>query len=291
MAAISSATRHVPDTLKRTVRSTWGVFGQATRRTRVLPTFLIVGAQRCGTTSLFKALIQHPHVVGPVLRKGVHYFDTSYDRGEDWYRGHFPTRAATRARGDRPRVEVGESSPYYLFHPLAAERIARDLPGVRVIVLLRDPVERAYSAHSHERARGFESEPFERALELEEERLAGEEARLRADPDAYSHSHQHHAYLGRGRYVEQLLRLEEHVGRDRMLVMDSESFFTTPEPLFTEVERFLGIPHADGIRFDRHNARPRADMPDALRQRLVSYFTEPDARLAAWWGRTPSWRA
>ncbi|ASU86074.1 sulfotransferase [Nocardiopsis gilva YIM 90087] len=267
------------------------MFGQATRRTRVLPTFLIVGAQRCGTTSLFKALAQHPHVVGPVLRKGVHYFDTAYERGGDWYRGHFPTRGATRARGDRPRVEVGESSPYYLFHPLAAERIARDLPGVKVIVLLRDPVERAYSAHSHERARGFESETFERAVALEEERLAGEEARLRADPTAYSHSHQHHAYLARGRYAQQLLRLEEQLGRDRMHVMESEDFFATPEPLFAEVERFLGIPHAHGVRFDRHNARPRAEMPESLRRRLTDYFAKADEQLAVWWGRTPSWRA
>ena len=68
---------------------------------------------------------------------------------------------------------TGESSPYYLFHPLAAERIARDLPDVRLVVLLRDPVERAYSAYTHERARGFETETFARALELEPERLAG----------------------------------------------------------------------------------------------------------------------
>ena len=67
-----------------------------------------------------------------------------------------------------------ESSPYYLFHPLSAERIARDLPGVKVLVLVRDPVERAYSAHAHELARGYETEQFERALELEEERLRGE---------------------------------------------------------------------------------------------------------------------
>ncbi|WP_184080524.1 sulfotransferase family protein [Nocardiopsis mwathae] len=281
----------MPDAVKRSVRSTWGVFGQATRTARALPTFLIVGAQRCGTTSLFKALVQHPQVAGPVLRKGVHYFDTAYGRGAGWYRGHFPTRAATRARGGRPRIEVGESSPYYLFHPLAAERIARDLPGVKVIVLLRDPVERAYSAHSHERARGFETAAFERALDLEEERLAGEEARLRADPGARSHAHQHHGYLARGRYALQLLRLEEHLGRDRMHVMESEDFFATPEPVFAEVERFLGIPHADGIRFDRHNARPRADMSEALRRRLTDYFARADEQLAAWWGRTPSWRA
>ncbi|MFC7326713.1 sulfotransferase domain-containing protein [Marinactinospora rubrisoli] len=267
-------------------------FGQCTRGLRVLPTFLIAGAQRCGTTSLFKALTQHPAVLGPVLRKGVHYFDVGHHRGLDWYRGHFPLAMRTRRRRGAPPapVQVGESSPYYLFHPLAAERIARELPEVRVIVTLRDPVQRAYSAHVHERARGFETEPFERALELEQDRLAGTEERLRADPTAVSHSHRHHGYLARGRYAEQLERLEKHLGRDRLYVVDSGDLFTDPEPVFAEVELFLGLPHRPDIRFERHNARPRADMDPALRARLEEYFAPHDERLAAWWGRTPSWR-
>ncbi|GAB3207530.1 sulfotransferase family protein [Marinactinospora thermotolerans] len=283
-----SATLSIPPAigapLQRTARSASGLFGQATRSMRVLPTFLIVGAQRCGTTSLFKALLQHPDVLGPTLRKGVHYFDTGYDRGSAWYRGHFPTRSRARDR------QVGESSPYYMFHPLAAERIARGLPGIKVIVALRDPVERAYSAHVHESARGFETEPFERALELEEERLRGEEERLRAEPWAYSHSHQHHGYLARGRYADQLARLEKHLGRGRMHVVDSEEFFERPEETFARIEDFLGLPHHSDIRFERHNARPRAGMDPVLRARLTEYFEPHDERLAHWWGRTPSWR-
>src|SRR5262245_30067681 len=125
--------------------------GHRTAARRVLPTMLIVGAQRCGTTTLFKALSQHKSFVGPTLRKGVHYFDLNHDRPLDWYRAHFPTKASIDALQQRTGsgAVVGESSPYYLWHPLAAERIAHDLPGVRVIVLLRDPVERAYSAHAH----------------------------------------------------------------------------------------------------------------------------------------------
>ena len=114
-----------------------------------------------------------------------------------------------------------ESSPYYLFHPLAAARISRDLPGVKLVVLVRDPVERAYSAHAHELARGFETEPFERALDLEEARLAGQAEKIIADPGYHSHSHQHHGYRARGRYADQLERLAQLVGRDRVHVVDS----------------------------------------------------------------------
>jgi hypothetical protein len=258
----------------------------------MLPAFLIVGAQRCGTTSLYKSLVQHPGVLSAVLHKGVHYFDTGYANGPDWYRGHFPLAATAKLVERRlgfPPI-TGESSPYYMFHPLAAERIARMLPDVRLLVALRDPVERAYSAHSHELARGFETEPFERAVELEEQRLAGEAEKMLADPGYRSFSHQHHGYLARGRYIEQLERLEQVFGRDRIHVVDSATFFAQPEKAYAEVLAFLGLPAWSGAKFDQHNARSRSPMPDSLRRRLQDHFQPYDERLALWLGAPPSWR-
>ena len=266
--------------------------GRLTSGARMLPSFLIVGAQRCGTTSMFKALVQHPNVLRPPLRKGIHYFDTDYRRGLSWYRAHFPLRSSAKrvqqATG-APAV-TGESSPYYMFHPLCGRRIAADLPGVKLLVLLRDPVERAYSAHAHERARGFETEPFERALELEDERLAGQEDRLRADPAGYSHAHQHNAYLARGHYIDQLEALERLFGRDRLHVVDSQDFFAEPEQEFEQVRTFLELPGDATIEFERHNARPRPPMPAALLDRLDAHFLPYDERLADWLGQVPSWR-
>lgn len=247
----------------------------------MLPGFLIGGAQRCGTTSLYRALSQHPDVRKAVLHKGVHFFDMNYDKGMGWYRAHFPLRASGL---------TFESSPYYLFHPLAADRIARDLPDVRLLVLVRDPVERAYSAHAHELARGFETEPFERALELEPLRLRGEAERIVADPGYLSHSHQHHAYLARGRYVEQLDRIEAIIGAQRIHVIDSGDFFTDPEPVYHGVLEFLGLPDQDNPPFERHNSRPRAPMPQSLRSRLSDHFAPFDEQLTRWLGTTPSWR-
>lgn len=279
--------------LRELARATARTTGRLTAPARMTPSFLIVGAQRCGTTSMYKTLSQHPMVLPAVLHKGAHYFDTGYDRGSAWYRGHFPlqvtARRVQRETGTPPIT--GESSPYYLFHPLAGQRIATDLPGVRLLVLLRDPVERAYSAHTHETARGFETEPFERALELEPVRLAGEEAKLVADPAYQSYSHQHHAYVTRGRYADQLRRLEALFGRDRLHVVDSQRFFTDPEPVFAEVVDFLGIGAASGIAFEKHNARPRAPMPDSVRSALEDQLADSDAELETWLGAPPSWRA
>ncbi|MFG1703841.1 sulfotransferase [Nonomuraea sp. M3C6] len=279
---------------KRPVLSFSRATGRLTSRARMLPSFLIAGAQRCGTTSLYRALAQHPLLLKPVLHKGVHYFDVGYSRGSSWYQGHFPLRLSAALLGHRygTRALAFESSPYYLFHPLAGERIAADLPGVRLIVLVRDPVERACSAHAHELARGFETESlFEYAVELESQRLAGAEELLRDSPFARHHSHRHHAYLARGRYAEQLDRLEPLIGRERILVLDSHRFFTEPEAVYDRVLEFLGVPQLGYPVFERYNRRalPRR-VPRVLGDALRDHFEAYDARLVRWLGEVPSWR-
>jgi len=276
--------------VRRRIRSSADASIEITAPARMWPDFLIVGAQRCGTTSLFKTLVQHPMVARPFLRKGVHFFDLHYDRGPRWYRGHFPLSATSRARRRGLRPLTGESSPYYMFHPSAPGRIAADLREVRLLILLRDPVERAYSAWSHEHARGFETLSFEDAIDLEPERLAGERERMLHDVRYSSSAWQHNAYVTRGQYIDQLEHLESVITRDRLLVLDSGDFFTDPAPVFEEVVAFLGLPPGPGVSFEQHNARSRAPMTETVRRRLDAHFAPYDHKLAHWWGRTPSWR-
>jgi hypothetical protein len=275
-----------PAAVKAVGRRATRATGRLTADLRLAPVFLIVGAQRAGTTSLFRALAAHPRVTPPLFHKGVHYFDINYERGASWYAGHFPLRRPSR---DRPPL-TGEASPYYMHHPHAPERIFRDLPGVRLLVLLRDPVERAYSAHRHELARGFETVDFEAALDLEPERLRGEEQRLREDQSYRSLSHQHHAYAGRGYYAEQLTRLFAIFGRDQVLVLDSDAFFTTPEDEYARVLSFLGMPAWHPSTFERANARPRSPMRRSTRQRLEEHFAPHDEALSRLLGEVPRWR-
>jgi len=263
-----------------------------TQQWRLEPSFLIVGAQRCGTTSMFNALAQHPAVVPPLFHKGVHYFDVDFARGARWYRGHFPTRAWAAHRAvaaGRPPV-TGESSPYYMHHPLAAGRLAAALPEVRLIVLMRDPIERAWSAYKHESARGYEDQPFEVALDLEPSRLDGEVERLVADPSYRSHSHQHQAYVTRGRYADQIRRLHRHVDADRVLLVESERFFADPAPTYLSVLDFLGLPRWTPPSFPQMNSRPGAAMATSTRRWLTQQFEEPDAQLAELLGSAPAWR-
>ncbi len=270
----------VPDGGKDALKSLQRKWALASAPLRVLPDFLIIGAQRCGTTSLYRYLTQHPGVASVTWGKGAHFFDTSYANGVTWYRSHFPTRAYVRllARRGTPAA-VGEASPYYLFHPLVPTRAAELLPDVRAIVLLRDPVARAYSHHSHEVARGFERLSFEEAIEREPERLAGEVERMRADAAYTSFAHQHHSYLSRGRYAEQLERWYAVVPRERVLVLESERFFADPDVGYRAVLEFLGLTPHSLREYETFNPRRYEPLRPETERRLREYFAAPNARL------------
>lgn len=262
-----------------------------TARLRVMPDYLVVGAQRAGTTSLHRFLTQSSAVVPPPLSKGVHWFDVNYHHGPKWYRSHFPLRrsleiATTKSSGN---AVTGEASPYYLFHPAVPSRIAEHLPNVRIIAILRDPVQRAWSQYHHEFARGFETLPFIEAIRAEETRLAGEAERLLKDETARSLTHQHHSYVSRGRYAEQLRRLFAVVDSSRVMVIDSEDLRTDPQGVCDDVAAFLQIPAWHLGEQTSHNARRYESMPKEVVESLRKRFTGPDEQLVELLGRRFSW--
>jgi hypothetical protein len=285
-------TRRVRDkvpAVARALRALYIAWAQLTARWRMTPDFIIVGAQRSGTTTLFRVLNEHPNVVRPTFSKGIAYFDLNYHRGMRWYRAHFPLRFVARLKTRGPAYTF-ESVGYYMFHPLAAERIARDLPGVKLVVMVREPVERAYSAHRHELVRGFETEEFEAAVALEEDRTAGEAERIVADPSYSSHALRHQAYLARSRYAEQIQRLVDLVGEDRVHVVDADRFFNEPAEEYALLNEWLGLPAWVPENVEKWNARARDPLSPELRERLTEYFRPHDEELARLMGRTPWWR-
>ena len=278
----------VPSVLQPVARNVLLGLGAVTRRWRMNPSFIVIGGQRCGTTTVFKALAEHPQVRRPPVDKGTDYFSLYYSRGEDWYRGRMPMVARPARR--HVRSVAFEACTYYMFHPVAIERIARDLPDVKLVAMLRDPVERAYSAYKHELARGFETErDFTRALELEDERLSGEEERMRADVDYQSLAHRHHAYRHRGQFAEQLGRVYERFPTAQVHVIESESFFADPYAVYRGLVTFLELDPWVPDHIDQHNARPGSAMPEQARAFLTEHYREHDAALAELLGRRPAW--
>lgn len=255
---------------KRTLR-TWGT---ATAALRPLPDFLVVGAKRGGTTSFVDWLRAHPGVLGlfprPEQLKGLYFFDEQFGRGAHWYRSHFPTtatRAAMTRRLGHP-VVTGEGSPYYLFHPLAPGRAAATVPDAQIIVLLRDPVERAFSHWKERRRNRTEPLDFPAAIEAETARLAGEEARLVADPTAVSFAHRHCSYLAQGTYAPMLERWFSAFGRDRVWVQASEDVFAAPQDALDVVFERLGLPGHRLEHPEARNGEPSRDLDPGLRAEL-----------------------
>jgi hypothetical protein len=274
----------IREIVKRPLRRLRADYRELTGPLRGLPSLLILGAQRSGSTSLFNYLVQHPDVLPP-LGKEIHYFDLHYQRGLNWYRGRFPY--AHRLGGGTLTLDA---SPYYLLHPLAPERAARLVPGAKLVALLRNPVERALSHYQHEVRGGRESLPFERAIEQEAERLSGEEERLRSDPTYYSFNHHRYSYVRRGRYLEQLRRWVEHFPRSQLLVLQSERLFADPVGATATVHEFLGVrPHRlEHYKPFLHGAYDRA-MPAGVRTRLVEYFEPHNRELYDWLGKEFDW--
>ena len=262
--------------------------GRRVRGAGSLPGFVVIGVQRGGTTTLFATLRRHP-AVGDPLRKEIHYFDSAYARPLGWYRSFFPSVQAMRHRGERV---TGEASPSYVFHPLVPERVAETLPGARFIVMLRDPVARAWSHHSHQTALGNETLSFEEAIDAEEARLVGEQERIASDPSFAATRFRRVSYLARGDYAPQLERWFSAVGKDRLLVLVSEEFFADPLMSFRGVERFLDLPHWENVGPITARYAPGLatnEMSDETRERLRSSFAPKIRRTEELLGRELPW--
>jgi hypothetical protein len=257
---------------------------------RLLPDFIIISVERGGTTSLYRYITAHP-CVDPAFRKEVHYFDLNFTRGLSWYRAHFPTRwrAAWVSSRRRHRLLTGEASPYYLYHPWVPERVRETLPEVRLIALLRNPVERAYSHYQMNRRQGKEPLSFEEAIGSEEERLRGEYERLVRDATYYSDNHYNFGYLSRGVYVDPLTRWRERFPAERLLVLRSEDLYLDPRETLLQVNRFLGLPEWEPARFEAYNQKPYSEIDPKTRQRLLDYFEPHNRRLYQYLGRDFGW--
>jgi len=245
------------------------------------PDFLIIGAQKSGTTSLLNYLRGHPNVAAP--RRGeMKYFDVEWSRGVHWYAKHFPSspRIAMRERSRGP-IAVGEKTPTYLFYPAAPARCHALLPDAKLIALLREPVDRAVSQYQHNHRRGRETTTFEDALTRERDHLREEFAR-HAVPDGSDDLRlMQWSYLARGRYAEQLERWLAFYPRERVLVLRAEDLFHHPAATFSRVVKFIGLPAWAPDQFEKHNPGGKYDpISPRTRAELREYFEPHNARLA-----------
>jgi hypothetical protein len=261
-----------------------------TARIRVLPDFLVIGAQRSGTTSLQRYLIQHP-CIAAAFRKEVHFFDRNLRKDITWYREHFPSRIYKYYVTTilRRQFMTGEATASYLFYPHAPRLISETLPGIKLIALLRNPVDRAYSHYQHEVGLKYETLSFDDAINQEPQRLDGERERIVADKRYDSYNYDHYSYLSRGLYVDQLKDWMALFPKEQMLILRSEDFFAEPGRILQQVFQFLELPAWALPQYKPYNAREYTTMDAATRNRLSRYFEPHNRRLHDLLGRDFAW--
>jgi hypothetical protein len=258
---------------------------------RLRPTFLVLGAQKSGTTALYHYLLAHEEAFCARIKE-VNFFDNNYGLGTGWYLSHFPPVwkgiRVRRRLGCRPAI--GEFSPSYVLDPRVPARVHRFDPSMKLVVLLRDPVERAYSHYLHEVRRGHESLAFQEAIERESERISEEFERMLLDPHYGSPSYRQFSYLARGRYREQLERWLAVFPRSQMLFVESGSFRTDTAARMRELCRFLGIPEPHGAVYAPIGLTKYVEpLAASTRLWLARYFEPYNLSLYELLGRDFGW--
>ncbi len=263
---------------------------------RTLPDALVIGGQRCGTSSLYKYLSRHPNVA-PSLRKEIEYFSTDYDKGERWYRAHFPWKLRrTLARLRKRPFLTFEATPDYLLDPRAPARARALVPNAKLIVMLREPSERAVSHYHHSVRHGLEDLDLPAALAAEDSRLEGEPERTAADPTTKALPLRRFSYVMRGRYAEQLERWLEHYPRDQVLAIRFDEFTARPTETFERILDFLDLPVWHPPEFRNYSYVGSAEgtykkAPEDVADYLADRFEKPNAALVDLLGEEFRWDA
>jgi hypothetical protein len=238
-----------------------------------LPTFLIIGAGKSGTTYLYDRLTEHPLIYRSFVKE-PHFFRHNYSKGVRWYRAHFFSPAWNSTQG----AITGEASGA-MFYPHAPRRVRDVVAEAKLLAILRNPVDRAYSHYLHEVRLGFESLSFEEALDAEPTRLRGETERVLHDEKYFSFGWRHFAYASKGLYWKSLEAWLQHFPRDQLLIIKSEDFYTNPTRILREVTAFLELPDWQPSPYRGHKAYPYQPLSPAIRARLAEYYAPHNARL------------
>lgn len=261
----------------------WGLM---TSSNRLLPNFIIIGGRHCGTTSLYNYLIEHPCIL-PALKKEIHFFDSKFNKGLKWYKANFPKYSKSKIENN-VQILTGEASPYCLFNPLAPKRIHETLPHVKLIVLLRNPIERAYSDYKQN---DKETLTFDEAIKHEKNRLQGEEKKILLDSNHVSIPHWTQAYTTQGIYVEQLKNWMSIFPKHQILVLKSEDLFDNPSTILKQVHKFIGVEQLELSEYKQYNPTDKSQqMKDETRKYLEIFFKPHNERLYDYLGIRFDWK-
>jgi hypothetical protein len=266
--------------IKKSIKRLLFRYRKMTAPWRKMPHFIIIGTQKGGTSSLFFYLNQHPSIKMSTPKE-VHYYDINYKKGLNWYKSHFPFIWDKRI--------TGEASPYYIFHPFVPERLKKENPEAKIILLLRDPAERAFSHYKMNKKNGTETLSFSQALEQETERLEGDLKKFENNEFYNAKSHRLYSYKTRGLYDYQLQNWLKYFPLNQIMIIKSEDFFSNTEKVVKEVLRFLGLQETAEINYINKNKGVPGEFDEEIRTKLKNFYAPHIEMLSELAGKKISW--
>ena len=273
-----------PGFAKRTLQPLTRAARLVTSPWRTLPDFFIAGTQKGGTSSLYSYLVQHP-AIESARTKEVHFFERPMNRkkGVGWYRSHFPLQRDIdrKSASSGGSVLTGEATPaMYSFHfPRHLHEIC---PDIKLIFLLREPGERAFSHYHHNRRRpGREALTFGEAIRQESSRIDADLKKSREDEWHDDELNRMYSYLHRGLYAEQLDNWLRLFSIDQIYVAESERFFSDAKAVISEIAAFLEVDAFEfNVDYRTNVGTHKTAIEPGDRAFLDEYYAEPNRQLA-----------
>ena len=244
-----------------------------TNQLRVLPDFVVIGSTKSGTTSLHYYLIQHPRIIS---ERNVHFFEYMQTNSIEWYRAHFPTKAYKNFK----KLTVGEQTATYLFHPLIPKRIHTTIPNAKFIVVLRNPVDRAYSNYTHQVREGIEKRTFEEAIKSELKRIeiCKNNSEYKINNDDFS-NHVIFSYLRHGIYVDFIKAWMEFFTKEQFLILPTYDLNNNRAKFLKQVFDYLNVQNFEIKDVERQNVGEYKKLDKSMRKFLVNYYRPHNERL------------
>ena len=264
-------------------RNIFGITGPL----RVLPDFIIIGSMKCGTTSLYYDICEHP-CASPAAYDEIGFFDSNFHLGLNWYRSMFPRKKQIEdVRRKEGTAITGEDTPFYFWNPTAAKRIKKLLPNIKLISILRNPIDRAYSEYQDWSSRESNPPSFETVIE-NEINLQREYPRLITEGN-FEVFNQKNSYLLKGVYVDQLKIWAGLFPKEQIFTLSTENLNSDPTAALESVFQYLNLPDYKIKNTQRQKQKKYVPMNSQTRKILIEFFKPHNERLFKFIGKKFDW--
>ena len=264
-------------------RNIFGITGPL----RVLPDFIIIGSMKCGTTSLYYDICEHP-CASPAAYDEIGFFDSNFHLGLNWYRSMFPTKRRIEDIRRKEGVAItGEDTPFYFWNPVAAKRIQKLLPNIKLITILRNPIDRAYSEYQDLVSSESNSPSFETFIENEINTRRKDSSLI--TEENFEIFNQKNSYLLKGIYVDQLKIWAGLFPKEQIFTLSTENLNSEPITALESVFQYLNLPDYKIKNIQHQKQKKYVPMNSQTRKILIEFFKPHNERLFKFIGKKFDW--